>query len=150
MNQKLTDPIVKKPFPFPGITVLVPTIGENEIVAIDKGSIPEVIPNQPPIFTRIRYIANIALYYKADVDHLHPITDFDPPIEIRVGYTIHDVMHSGCNIENLKLAYWDGSQWVVMNHDPMYEFLILRPDTAQVAEARIRHWAGDPPIAWGM
>jgi hypothetical protein len=149
MYQEPKTPIFKRPFPFPGITVLVPPQVGIDVVAVEKGSIPGNIPDQPPVFTRIRYIANIALYDKADVERLHPITDFDPPIEVRVGYTIQDVMRSGCNIESLKLAYWDGSQWVILNHDPIYEYLILRPDTAQVAEAKIGHWAGDPPLAWG-
>jgi hypothetical protein len=137
---------------FPGITILLPLQGEKEIVAVDKGSIPENIPDQPDIFIQIRRIANIALYYKEDVHHQDPVTTFNPPIEVRVGYNFYDVVQSHFDVNQLKLAYWDGSQncWVIIS-DPAkdFDYLILPPDTGQVAEFKIWSWTGDPPLAWG-
>ncbi len=135
-------------YDFPGITVLVPK--QSELVAVDKGSFaPNKIQPVTKSFTMIRQIANIVFYKKADVGQTEPVTEFEPPVEIRVGYTLYDVIKTKGNIKKLKLAYWDGSAWVIISN-AAHDYHILPPSTAEVAEARIRHWAGDPPIAWGQ
>jgi hypothetical protein len=151
-----------KPHHFPGISVLVPKEYENEIVVVNKESLPEGTPDQTDKFTKIREVANI---FFTDVEG-HPITSFDPPIEVRVGYNFIDVMLSQDgisgqnNIDRLKLAYWDRieHQWIIIggpdpdnNPDPenRFDYLILPPSTAQVAEFKIRQWPDDPMIAWG-
>lgn len=146
------EPLVKVPYYFPGMTVLVPNQTNGlELVAINKGSLfPDDILKTE--FTMIRFIANIILITRKDFDLHdvnHPIKKFDPAIEFRVGYNFLDVMKSDCNIDNLKLAYWDGSHWEIMNTNPIYEYQILPPDTGQVAEFKIWFWPGDPPFAWG-
>jgi hypothetical protein len=144
-------PLIKVPHHFPGMTVLVPMqANQQELVAINKGSlIPDTILKMD--FPVIRFIANIALITRDDFEHgiVRPVTDFDPPIEFRVGYNFLDVMQSDCNIDHLKLAYWDGSHWEITNDNPIYEYQILPPSTGQVAEFKISSWPGDPPIAWG-
>jgi hypothetical protein len=147
----LKEPFAKIPYHFPGITVLVPKQCENDIVAIEKGSlVPNNIPIRTKNFTLIRYIANIVLLTKTDYDmgKMNPVKTFDPPIEIRVGYNFDDIMKSNCEIKNLKLAYWDGDQWVIISN-PSHGYHILPPSTGKVAEARIWSWVGDPPLAWG-
>jgi hypothetical protein len=57
-------------------------------------------------------------------------------------------MESKCDIQQLKLAFWDGSQWVILS-DASHEYYILPPSTGQIAEAKIWSWTGDPPLAWG-
>jgi hypothetical protein len=134
-------------YDFPGITVLVPK--QSDIVAVDKGSFtPNKIQKVTKPFTMIRQIANIVFYKKADVEKTQPVTEFEPPIEIRVGYNIYDVIKSHGDHKKLKLAYWDGSQWVIISNAE-HDYRILPPSTGQVAEAKIRSWAGDPPVAWG-
>jgi hypothetical protein len=145
------EPFVKVPYHFHGITFLVPKQYENDIVAIDKGSfLPNNIQNKTDNFTLIRHIANIVLYNKIDYDQgkMNPVKTFDPPIEIRAGYKSTDVKQSNGDINKLKLAYWDGRQWVIIS-DPSHEFHILPSSTGQIAEARIWSWVGDPPLAWG-
>jgi hypothetical protein len=148
--------ISKVPFHFPGITVIVPEQVETkvEVVAIDKG-----IPNRDEIIRRekesglnaTRFIANIVLFEKREdgrYDLAEPIKHFNPPIELRVGYKVSDILEAGGNNhEALKLAYWNGEDWVLIS-DPAHEFIIFPPNTGQIAEAKISHWAGDPPIAW--
>jgi hypothetical protein len=112
---------------------------------------PENIPEETDNFRVIRYIANIALFR---VDHAElkyyeePIQEFDPPIEFRVKYLMEDVMRAHCDIYQLKLAYWDLEKWVVISH-PAFEYQILPPSTAQIAEAKIWSWVGDPAVAIG-
>ncbi|MBW6466335.1 MAG: hypothetical protein K0B06_07530 [Brevefilum sp.] len=144
----------KIPYSFPGITVFVPQqVPEiGEIVAIDKKAlIPKDLPKKTDNFRLIRVVANIVLYSKRDDDQYDgakPIKKFNPPLEIRVGYTIEDVVENKGSFKKLKLAYWNGNKWVIFNNTE-HEFHILPPDTGQVAEAKIKDWVGDPPIGWG-
>ena len=146
------EPIVKELYHFPGITVIVPKQTENDIVAINQGTlIPGNIPMGTDYFTPIRHITNFVLYNKTDYQKggRTPVKKFDPPIEIRVGYNFYDIMESNCDIKQLKLAYWDGSQWKIISDDPLCEYHILPPSTGQVAEAKIWFWEGDPLVVWG-
>jgi hypothetical protein len=142
----------RTPYHFPGITVIVPEQRDMpELVAINQRAlIPDDLPLESNGLTVISVIANIAIYQKRDDDFYEdsdPVKEFDPPIEIRVGYHLADVMESECRLENLKLAYWDHKEWVIISDDA-HEYLILPPSTGQVAEAKINRWIGDPPIAW--
>jgi len=144
----------KIPYSFPGITVFVPQQVEEkgEIVAIDqKALIPKDLPRKTDNFRLIRVVANIVLYSKRDddqYDEAKPIKKFNPPLEIRVGYTLEDVVENKGNFKKLKLAYWNGNKWVIISNTE-HEYHILPPDTGQVAEVKIKDWVGDPPIAWG-
>jgi len=146
--------IIKRAYHFPGLSVIVPDqigrdIGIMPVDLIDR--MPEDIPEVTKNFTLNRYIANLALFR---VDHVEeeyygePIQDFDPPIEFRVKYTLEDVMSADCDIHHLKLAYWDLEKWVIIS-DPAHEYQILPPSTAQIVEAKIWSWVGDPAVAIG-
>jgi len=148
------DAIIKKAYHFPGLTVIVPnqTSQDFEIIPLNlPDEIPDDIPEITENFTLIRYIANLALFRS---DHLEakiyeePVQEFDPPIEFRVNYSLTDVIQSQCEIQRLKLAYWDLEKWVIIS-DSSHEYQILPPSTAQVAEAKIWSWVGDPALAWG-
>ncbi len=144
--------IIKKAYHFPGISVLVPDqIGQtSEIVPIDL-PIPDNIPEITENFTLIRSIANIALFHRDDLEKKYyedPVQEFDPPIEFRVSYSLTDVSQTDCDIQQLKLAYWNLIEWVIIS-DPSHEYQILPHSTAQVAEAKIWSWLGDPTLAWG-
>jgi hypothetical protein len=143
----MLQPLDKEEYHFPGITVLVPRQTGDQIVEVTNEPIPDNIPVETAHFRLIRYIANIALF--RETGNKDPVLTFNPPIEIRVGYNLDDVMSSNCDLHQLKLAYWDGSQWVIFR-EATHDYHILPPGTAQVAEARIGSWVGDPPIAWGM
>lgn len=144
----------KIPYHFPGITIFVPEQRDSkgEVVALDQSSlIPEDLPKKTENFRVIRVIANIVLYHKRDddrYDQSKPIKKFDPPLELRVGYTTDDVVSNKGKFKELKLAFWNGNKWVMIS-DSEHEYDILPPNTGQVAEVKISNWAGDPPIAWG-
>lgn len=137
--------ISKKSYHFQGITVFVPE--KLNVIPIEE-KIPDRINQETEIFQMIRLVGNIAFYDPEDKERTRPIKMFDPPIELRIGYNIEDVMKNMCDLDSLKLAYWDGSDWVIIS-DPAYDYHILPPSTGLVAEVKIRDWAGDPPIAWG-
>jgi hypothetical protein len=146
--------IIKRAYHFPGLSVIVPDQIDREIgiMPVDlTDRMPEDIPEVTDNFEKIRYVANLALFR---VDHAEqkyyeePIQEFDPPIEIRVGYTEEDVSQAKGDFHNLKLAYWDMEKWVILS-DPAFEYQILPPSTARILEAKIWSWVGDPAIAVG-
>ena len=143
----MLETLYKVEYHFPGITILVPKQIGDQIVEVTNGPFPDNIPDQPGHFSLIRYIANLALF--TETGRKDPVLTFNPPIEIRVSYHLDDVMKSNCDLHQLKLAYWDGKAWVILR-ESTHDYHILPPGTAQVAEARIGSWVGDPPIAWGM
>ena len=139
----------KVAYHFRGISILIPKQRDHELEALKK-KIPHKILKTKGHFKLIRPVANIVLVKKGGGRPTkQPVKTFDPPIEIRVGYNWADVKKCGGDIHKLKLAYWDGKQWVVIS-DPAHEYFILPPGTARVAEAKIGSWAGDPPLAWGQ
>ncbi len=144
-------PTIKTAYHFPEVSVLVPQqLEQAEIVAVDL-PIPEDLPGFPEPHTKIRNIANIVLFHKADDNFQEPVKDFNPPIEFRVHYKFEDVKKTdNCDINQLILAYWDDEKrkWVIIS-DLEHEYQILPPSTAQVAEAKIWSWNGDPTLAWG-
>jgi len=144
-------PIEKKAYHFPEVSVLVPD-QNPEIVAVDwTHLIPEDLPEETEGFIWIRNIANIVLFRKDDFEFEDPVKNFSPPIEFRVHYKFEDVKETDDgDINQLKLAYWDeeNEKWVIIS-DLEHEYQILPPSTAQVAEAKIGSWNGDPTLAWG-
>jgi hypothetical protein len=134
----------KFPYHFPGISVIVPN---SMMIAINKGiQDPKSIRAESDGFKLIRIIGNICIFHSDDLKN--PIKKFDPPIKIRVGYNMQDVMQCEGDINQLKLAYWDGETWVVVSN-PEHEYQILPFTTGQIAEFEITTWVGDPPVAWG-
>jgi len=144
---------------FPGISIVVPEqLSGDQIVPITKGSINlRAVPHYSDGFMLIRHIANVVFVEKATYEEGHEIPysgNFDPMVEIYVGYSAFDVMATRFDpehrydIQNLKLGFWNGSKWVIVSKDD-YHYFILPPETGQVAKFMIRNWVGDPPIAWG-
>lgn len=99
-------------------------------------------------FKLIRPIVNLVLFSSDDIEKNNPIKKFDPPIELRVNYNSEDLSHVEGDFNQLKLAYWNQEDWVIIS-DKYHEYLILPPNIAQIAEVKIWSWAGDPTIAWG-
>jgi hypothetical protein len=140
--------IEKIPFHFTDISVLIPVA--NGMVASDKGlPFPNAIEGSVG-FNLIRHIANIVILTNEDYENqvMSPVTDFEQPIELRVAYRNSDLAKCNWDPDQLKLAYWDGGNWVIIS-DAEHEYQILPDTTGMVAEAKIWHWVGDPPLAWG-
>lgn len=139
--------ILKKAYHYTEISVLIPTqVGQKwDLVPVEL-PIPENISSQQGEFTLIRPIINLEFFMENDREE--PVISFNPPIEFRIGYRFDDVKMANCDIQQLKLVYWDGEKWVIIS-DTAHEYQILPPSTAQVAEVKIWSWLGDPPLAWG-
>ncbi|MDF1520162.1 MAG: hypothetical protein P1P73_06750 [Brevefilum sp.] len=135
----------KKPHHYPGVSVFLPDQIDQDYEIAFK-DLPKGIVDIPKKFELIRPIGNIALFPKGS--HGKPLVKFDPPIELRISYNSEDLTKVGGDVDNLKLAYWDLRQWVVIS-DPSYDYQILPPSTAKIAEVKIREWADDPTLAWG-
>jgi hypothetical protein len=130
---------------FTGLSVIIPDQG-RWVEVIIKDSMPASMPGNAN-FTPIRVIANIAVI---DVDDPKvPLTSFNPPIELAAAYLSQDLHQAGQNNRQLKLAYWDGAQWVVFTPGA-HQFVLLAPTTGAIGKVKISEWAGDPPIAWGV
>jgi hypothetical protein len=140
----------RKPYHFPGITIIVPEQDDGTQLFLEVKSMPDLTGKGFPDGSKvIRQIANIALYTNREERGKEYVIDFMPPIELRVAYNFDDAMKAGCSIDGLKLAYWKDNAWVIFEDGVNCEYYILPPGTAQVAEVIIEHWPGDPPLAWG-
>ena len=139
------DRMNRAAFRYAGVTFLLP--GEiDESYQIKLKAVPDWIPIQTEGFTLIRIIANIALCRKGTTTVL---TKFVQPIELQVNYTMDDLVEAGGNIDNLRLAYWDMHNWVIIGYDEHSEYQIFPPSEGQIAKVKINSWADDPTLAWG-
>ncbi len=129
---------------YAGVSFLLPDeIDKSHQIKLK--AMPNWIPIQTEDFTLIRIIANIALCIRGTNE---VSTEFEKPIELRVGYTLDDLKEADDEIDKLRLAYWDLRKWVIIS-DPAHEYQILPPSEGQIAKVRIESWADDPTLAWG-
>jgi hypothetical protein len=91
------------------------------------------------VFELTRPVIN---FHVAEDDGTTLVHRFSPPMVLRVGITQAelDLVAEG---DELKLAYWDGSRWVVFTKEE-HQFELH----SEWAIALIRHW-GDPGVGWG-
>lgn len=95
----------------------------------------------------IRTIINLVLHDRDDPENY--LTEFDPPFEIQVRYTADDLREANTRGSELKLAFWNGSDWILFTQEK-HNFELhpnADPSTGGIATAKISSW-GDPPIAW--
>jgi hypothetical protein len=142
--------IVRRAYHYSGVSIIVPEV--MDIVPSELPLLPPVsYPNETDDFRLTRIIGNFGLFTRAHFDEKYfedPVQEFDPPIEFRVEYTVEDLRHVNCEIQLLKLAYWDTEKWVIVSTEA-YVYLIFPQSTAMVAEFKIWSWLGDPTLAWG-
>jgi hypothetical protein len=79
----------RKSYHYRGISVFVP---ESLNVIPVKQKFPDIKGPWTTRFQMIRPVANIAFYDPEDKELTDPIKEFDPPIELRIGYTIEDII----------------------------------------------------------
>ncbi len=126
-----------------GVTVTVPDTGKRiRAVKLPLDRL-ESMPAKPGGFTPTRLVANIALE-----DESNPgayLSQLDKPFEMRFRYTSDDVKQTKTG---LKLAFWDGNEWVVFTKDK--HSFELQPDSqgGGYGVVQLSRW-GDPNIAWG-
>jgi hypothetical protein len=76
--------------------------------------------------------------------------DFNPPLELKVRYTPADYEYANREGKPLRLAFWDGDEWVPFTSEK-HQFKLYPnavPSSGGYATVAIRKW-GDPPSAWG-
>jgi len=147
----------KKPYHLPDMSVIVTNTESYRIkaIAVDRIDITKLTGTETPPFTPIRLIANLAIVPEAlaleDYTPESALRSFEYPIKFHVSYNIQDLFDCAIEGKKLKLAYWNGTKWVLISDDEndAFEYRILPPSTAQVAEFTVSDWNGDPPLAWG-
>ena len=135
----------RRQYEFPGITVTIPDQG-HWVKAINKPVPPlSQMPGNDE-FRPIRVVTNVAIVDYNDESKI--LSAFDPPIQLDVKYATQDLFEASRVSRAIKLAYWNGSTWVVFTaSDNQYQ--LHPPTTGNVGEVTIQSWIGDPPIAWG-
>jgi hypothetical protein len=123
------------------VAVIVPTqavAGQLSIVRLDLPN-PDKVPPTPNTFIPTRLVVNFEVR-KADDQTL--VQQFSPPMVLRVGFN-EEELAAAAEGQELKLAFWDGSRWVVFTKEKHHLEL-----HSTFAIALIRHW-GDPTMAVG-
>jgi hypothetical protein len=100
-------------------------------------------------FVPKRLVINFGLVDEDDEDNI--LTDFDPPIEVKIRYNQKDIEDAKASKGNLRLAYWSGKDWEYFT-EKKHNFKLVpdsKPDKGGYGYVKISRW-GDPPLAWGF
>jgi hypothetical protein len=131
-----------------GVAVTVPQQDRRiKAVKLPLGQLSKMV-GKPGGFQPDRLVINIALE-----DEDQPgvyLEEIDPPFELSVRYTRGDLEKAQKAGKDLKLAFWDGTQWVVFTPEKHYFELLpsSQGDGGGHGVVRISRW-GDPNTAWG-
>ena len=122
----------------------------DKAIDVVKRDIPKDMDMYPKEgFQPFRIVINLVV---VDFDtHEIELTDFDPPIEVRVRYQSGDVDKAGAP-EKLKLGFWDGKRWILCTVEK-HRFSLQPDDPKRPAQGGwgvvfLKHW-GDPTVSWG-
>ncbi len=136
-------------WPDEGVAVDVPP--QKSRVRVRKVKLPLLTERDMPArgdFRPGRLVINFELVDDDAPDTV--LTEFDPPFELRVRYTQADLDRAAAANRPLRLAFWDGSDWVVFT--PEKHGFELQPDEKPgrggIGFARIARWS-DPAVGWG-
>lgn len=122
------------------VVVTVPTQAVRRVLSIvllDPD--PNELPATPNVFEPTRRVINFEVR-ESDGEAL--VQKFSPPMVLQVGIGEDELGLVAAGYE-LKLAYWDGSRWVVFTKEEHQ--LEFHSDFAIVL---VRHW-GDATVGWG-
>ena len=100
-------------------------------------------------FVAKRLVINFGLVDEGDEGNV--LTDFDPPIEVKIRYKQKDIEAAEAAKSNLRLAYWNGEDWEYFT-EKKHDFKLVpdpKPDKGGYGYVEISRW-GDPPLAWGF
>lgn len=126
-----------------GVTVHIPDTGKRiRAVKLPLDKL-ESMPAKAGGFQPARLVANIALEDETSPGEY--LSQLDEPFELRIRYTPGDMKQAK---SGLKLAFWDGTEWVVFTKEK-HNFE-LQPDSqgGGYGVVQLSRW-GDPNIAWG-
>ena len=126
---------------------LPPQSRAMRVVRLPLGS----LKNMPPKsggFQPGRLVINVAVEIEASPGVY--AQDFDPPLEMKIRYTAADYEFANQEGKPLRLAFWDGDEWVPFTPEK-HQFKLYPnavPSSGGYATVAIRKW-GDPSSAWG-
>lgn len=131
-----------------GVTVTLPDQARRrKAISLPVDPVAKM-PANPGGFQPHRVVINVAVVDEDKPDEY--LQEMDPPFELRVRYTRGDLEKAQKSGGELKLAFWDGSQWVVFTQEK-HRFELQPADQGEgggFGVAYISHW-GDPNIGWG-
>jgi hypothetical protein len=132
---------VEKHFEDKGVWVVVPTQARARplrIVELDDSDLADM-PATPNVFGPDRVVISFQVEEEGNGC---PVDGFSPPMVLMVEFAEQDLdlVKQG---HELKLAFWDGSRWVVFTKEKHQLEMHSR-----FAIALIRHW-GDPTVGAG-
>jgi len=118
-------------FPEKGVEIVVPPQQQ-----VDKVSVEEIITTnwdeikeEKSDFIAKREALNFQVVDSSNTQ----LTDFDPPIELKVNFTFDDLKESIENNKLISLAFWNGSRWVRFTE---------KKHNLSVHLTKINHWVG--------
>jgi hypothetical protein len=127
------------------VTVTIPSslAGRLKAASLDVGQV-DMAPASG--FKPIRVVANIVI--EAQDRPGVALTDLGGPVAFKVQYRASDLQAAGS--QPLRLAFWDGSTWVVLTEAKHAFKLTPSADSKDggYATISISRW-GDPPLSWG-
>jgi hypothetical protein len=91
------------------------------------------------VFEKTRAVIN---FHVTEDDGCTIVDRFNPPLVLRVEITETELQQIEAGVD-LKLAFWEGSRWVLFTKEKHHFQL-----HSDFALALIQHW-GDPGVAWG-
>jgi len=100
-------------------------------------------------FVPQRLVINFGLVDEDDENNI--LTEFDPPIEVKIRYKQKDIETAEEGKGNLRLAYWNGEDWEYFTEEK-HGFRLVpnsKPGKGGYGYVKISRW-GDPPLAWGF
>lgn len=119
--------------------------GEGVKVTVPTQAPPVAVLGQPPF--ELRRVVIILNVVEAG-DPGKTVTQFNPPIELRVQYTQGDLDFAASKERDLALAFWDGGAWVRFTAQKHKFRLESDATLGDVGVVEISSWI-DPPIGWG-
>jgi hypothetical protein len=127
------------------VTIVIPDHGGRR-VGVRKLSMPALssLPAQSN-FRPFRLVINFEFFDLDQPDQV--VTSFDPEVSIYISYDINDLYRASLVSRPLKLAFWNGTQWVPFTSQK-HKFELVHPATGTVGSINITAW-NDPPIGWG-
>ncbi|MGD2158168.1 MAG: hypothetical protein PVG14_12175 [Anaerolineales bacterium] len=100
-------------------------------------------PPNTRVFTLIREVVNIGFFKKSRPNVYEK--SITPAIKLRVKYKQADMNEAKSRGQPLKLAWWNGKDWVIFTCKKSYS---NSQNWSGHFDTEISDW-GDPPIAWG-
>lgn len=127
---------------------VVVNIADQPSPALKAVSLPVGTVNMQPTsgFKPIRVVANIAIEQEGNSGVY--LTDLPKPVKISIRYRAAD--QTAAAGKPLRLAFWNGAQWVRLTASKHGFSLTPDADPQQggVGSLTLTRW-GDPPISWG-